>query len=70
MLCALCDGAGNLICAQPSYSGSVDPKTKKWAPDRVQREWYECPACGGAGVRNQAGPAMIGPRRRTYAKPG
>jgi hypothetical protein len=34
-------------------------------------EWWDCPACFGAGVTMQHGPAMIGPgtRRKRGAKP-
>lgn len=59
MICKLCGGMRYLLCFQPSYEGSVDPKTKKWVPDSVGREWYDCPACGAAGVRSLAGPTTI-----------
>lgn len=29
-----------------------------------QPEYWECPCCGGAGVRIQYGPALIGPGAR------
>jgi hypothetical protein len=33
------------------------------------REWWPCPCCGGAGVRVQHGPALIGPGMRRRKKP-
>jgi hypothetical protein len=63
MICGLCEGMQNLICTQPSYSGAMNARTKKWEPDSVTREWYPCPACGGTGVRVQAGPSIIYPTR-------
>ena len=59
MICKLCLGMQYLLCLQPSHGGSVDPKTKKWSPDSVHREWYNCPGCGATGVRSQAGPETI-----------
>ena len=43
MLCRLCQGAGNFFVQQRG-SG---------------REWYVCPACGGAGVRMLYRPPTI-----------
>ncbi len=63
MLCKLCEGLQWLICTQSSFEGHFEERAKKWVPDAMRREWYECPGCGGTGVRAMAGPAIIYPFR-------
>jgi hypothetical protein len=54
--------ATSLICALCRGAGS------RFCMQNGEREWWDCQACGGTGVRVQFGPALIVPRRHSEQK--